>query len=214
MKNIRRMASMLLVALLVCVSAGAGFAASEMPEVQQRKVTKITIGKPAKPLRVGEKQRVAVKVYGTGMEPDKISGYIFAEGASAVEFTYEDGKFYVLPWTSGTTTLKMTIGKVKGTRKLTILDPVAEVRLSLQETTIKKGKSRTIKGTAIPAENEYDPDDIFGGEKCSQKLSWSSSDKKIATVKAGKVKGIRKGTVTITAKAENGIAAECIVTVN
>lgn len=47
----------------------------------------------------------------------------------------------------------------------------------------------------------------------SPKITWKSSDKKIATVSSsGKVKGKKTGKVTITAKA-NGVSAKCVVTV-
>ena len=46
-------------------------------------------------------------------------------------------------------------------------------------------------------------------------LTWTTSNKKVATVDAnGKVKGVKKGTATITAKADNGLKVQVKVTVN
>ena len=44
-------------------------------------------------------------------------------------------------------------------------------------------------------------------------ITWSTSDKNIATVEGGEVKGISEGTATITAKSDNGIIATCKVIV-
>lgn len=50
---------------------------------------------------------------------------------------------------------------------------------------------------------------------CSEKIIWSSSNKKVATVsKKGVVKAVKKGTCTITAKTEHsGMAFQCRITV-
>jgi len=45
-------------------------------------------------------------------------------------------------------------------------------------------------------------------------VTWTTSDKKIATVNSkGVVKGVKKGKVTITATTWNGKTAKCTVTV-
>ena len=48
----------------------------------------------------------------------------------------------------------------------------------------------------------------------NQKLTWSSSDPSVATVKNGVVTGVRAGTATITATSANGYSATCEVTVS
>ena len=66
------------------------------------------------------------------------------------------------------------------------------------------GKTKTLKATVAPKTAK------------NKTLAWSSSNKKIATVSAdGVVKGIAKGTVTITAKARDGsgVKATCKLTV-
>jgi uncharacterized protein YjdB len=66
---------------------------------------------------------------------------------------------------------------------------------------VKAGKKITLKTKLTPA-------------KAKTTLTWSSSNKKIATVtQKGVVKGIRKGTVTITVKTANGKKATVKVTV-
>lgn len=58
---------------------------------------------------------------------------------------------------------------------------------------ITKGKSYTLKATGVSGNN---------------KITWSASNKKIATVSSsGKVKAVKEGTVTITAKTTDGVKA-------
>jgi uncharacterized protein YjdB len=47
----------------------------------------------------------------------------------------------------------------------------------------------------------------------TEKLTFTSSNKKIATVRNGKVKGIKKGSATITVKSANGKKKTCRITV-
>jgi uncharacterized protein YjdB len=67
--------------------------------------------------------------------------------------------------------------------------------------TLKKGKSKTLKYTL--------PSGTY-----TSKVTWTSSNKKIATVNSsGKVTAKKKGSCTITATTHNGKTATCTVTV-
>lgn len=81
--------------------------------------------------------------------------------------------------------------------KITVRKPA--LKLSHSKLTLyTKGKTETdIKATVIGS---------------SKKIIWKSSDKKIATVKKGRVTAKKAGRVTITAKA-NGITKKCTVTI-
>lgn len=83
---------------------------------------------------------------------------------------------------------------IKATYKISIMkNPVKKIKLSAKTKTIKKGKSVTVKATFTPVKG------------ISKELTWTSSNKKIATVNSkGKVTGKKKGTVKITAKAKDG----------
>ena len=88
--------------------------------------------------------------------------------------------------------------------KITILNDVNPTKVTLNKSslTLSVGKTYTLKATITP------------GNTTNKKLTWTSSDKKIATVSSsGKVKGIKKGTATITVKTANGKTAKCKVTV-
>ena len=76
-----------------------------------------------------------------------------------------------------------------------------KVTLNKTSATLVVGKTLTLKATLTPA-------------KATTKLTWSSSDTKVATVdKNGKVKAVKKGTATITVKTSNNKKATCKITV-
>lgn len=96
---------------------------------------------------------------------------------------------------AGTVTIKATSGKLTATYKLTVKNPTFS--LVKASATIKKGKTTTISSKAAPA----------------GKVTYTSSNKKVATVTGkGVVKGIKKGKATITVKC-NGITKKFVVTV-
>ncbi len=81
------------------------------------------------------------------------------------------------------------------------IDKKAETKIELSEknTELTVGQEKTITATVTPEETE---------------LTWSSSDEDIATVdNSGKVTGVAKGNVEITAKAADGTESKCNVTV-
>ena len=90
--------------------------------------------------------------------------------------------------TGMTATCKVTVGYVK---------------LDKTEATVEKGKTVTLKATVYPS------------ALTDRTVTWKSSNTKIATVtSAGKVKGVKAGTVTITATSKaTGLKATCTVTV-
>ena len=96
---------------------------------------------------------------------------------------------------AGTVTITATSGKLKATYKLTVKNPTFS--LTKSSATIKKGKTTIIKSKAAPA----------------GKVTYTSSNKKVATVTSkGVVKGIKKGKAIITVKC-NGITKKFVVTV-
>ena len=93
---------------------------------------------------------------------------------------------------------------VTATIKVTVTKPVEveDIKLEPATATVKIGKTVTIKATVSP-NNAVD-----------KTITWSSSDKNIATVTSGGVvKGIKEGSATITAAAKNGKKATAKITV-
>ena len=97
--------------------------------------------------------------------------------------------YKVKPWTSFKSIVEM------------ILD--SKIKLSKTKAVIEKGKTLTLKATITPSNL---PD---------KSVTWKSSDTKVATVtSAGKVKGVKTGTATITCTSNStGAKATCKVTV-
>ena len=93
---------------------------------------------------------------------------------------------------------------VKAAFKVKIKQPVTQVKLSKTQAAVLKGKTLKLTATVAPKTANL------------RTVTWTSSNKKIATVTAdGVVKGIAKGTVTITAKAKDGsgVKATCKIAV-
>ncbi len=83
--------------------------------------------------------------------------------------------------------------------------PVQSIRLNKKKATIRKGKSLQLKAKEILPENA-----------ANRKVTWSSSDEKVATVSAkGKVRAVGKGTCEIicTAADGSGTTAVCKIKV-
>lgn len=84
------------------------------------------------------------------------------------------------------------------TCKVTVKVPAARIIISSKEY-IKKGKTRSLYATLTPSDT-------------TDKITWSSSNKKVAQVNTkGKVKGLKPGTATITAKTSSGKKDTCKV---
>ena len=108
----------------------------------------------------------------------------------------------------GTTTITATTkdGGKKATCRITVTNPVVKVKsvkLNKKTASVKKGKTITLKATITPS------------NATTKTVTWKTSNKKIATVTSkGIVKGVKKGTATITATTKDGKkTAKCKVTV-
>lgn len=99
-----------------------------------------------------------------------------------------------------TITAQTSNGK-KATCKVTVKQPAQKVVLNKKTANLKKGKTLQLKAKITPSNS-------------TDKLVWSTSNKKLATVsKSGKVKALKKGTVTITVKTSSGKKATCKIKV-
>lgn len=104
----------------------------------------------------------------------------------------------------GTCNVTATVGKTKLTCKVTVKQPVTGIKLNKTSVSVVKGKTYTLKATVSPSTAN------------NKAVTWKSSNTKVATVSSsGVVKGIAKGTATITATAKDGSGkmAACKVTV-
>ena len=101
-----------------------------------------------------------------------------------------DSKGVVKAKKAGTVKITAQVGSYK--KVVTIKVRNASLKLAKTAATVKKGKTTTIKVSAVP----------------TGKVTYTSSNKKVATVTSkGVVKGVKKGTATITVKC-NGMTAK------
>ena len=78
---------------------------------------------------------------------------------------------------------------------------ITAINLSDTNLTLTTGDSKTLEVTVEPDEAE------------AKKLTWTTSDKSVATVSDGEVKAKKSGSAVIKVEAENGISQSCDVTV-
>lgn len=93
----------------------------------------------------------------------------------------------------------------KQSARFTLTVPVSGIRLNQSNLKLQRNATYTLKPTITPS------------IATNQKLKWTSSDSKIATVtSSGRVKGLKAGTVVITCQAMDGSGqkATCRVTVD
>ena len=106
-----------------------------------------------------------------------------------------DSKGVVRAKKAGTVKITVQVGKLK--KVVTVSVKNASLKLSRTAATINRGKTTTIKVSAVP----------------TGKVTYTSSNKGVATVTSkGVVKGVKKGTVVITVKC-SGMTAKFKVTV-
>lgn len=97
---------------------------------------------------------------------------------------------------AGTAVITATCGNAKATCKVTV--KTSTIKFAASAASVYTGKTVTVKATATP----------------SATVTYTTSNKVIATVSStGVVKGIKAGTVTITATTSTGLKTTCKVTV-
>jgi len=91
--------------------------------------------------------------------------------------------------------ISAVVDGVEGEANVTVgLGPVAKVTISPSSATVVEGKSRTLTAQLT---------DAAGNVLTNRAVTWSSNNTGIATVdQFGVVRGVRRGTVTITATSE------------
>ena len=118
--------------------------------------------------------------------------------------TVSNGKVTAVKAGTATITAKTSNNKT-ATCTVTVTKKTVEATgISLDKTSLSldEGESETLTATVSPS------------DATDKTVTWTSSDKKVATVSNGKVTAVKAGTATITAKTSNGKTATCTVTVS
>lgn len=150
--------------------------------------TNLTISKSALSIAKGEKHRLKLTVKGKNATP------IWKTSKSSVATVDSSG--LVTAKGIGKATISASANGKTVKCAVTVVSP--SIKLSKNTLSMIKGKTYTLKPTVKGA---------------SSKVTWTSTDKKIATVTSdGTIKAIKPGKASITASA-NGLKAKCVVTV-
>ena len=153
---------------------------------------KITLNVTSLPIQV-KKSTAGIRIKTTAIKGDKIKS-AKSSNSKVVKVSVKNGKLTVKGLKAGKTTVTVTSTKgAKATVKITVQkQKVAIKKLKATVSTkqiLKKGKKVTLKVAKTPF-------------TAQDTVKWTSSNKKVATVTSkGVVKGLKKGTATITAKA-------------
>ena len=120
-----------------------------------------------------------------------------------VVYSYNNGRIDIEGENVKDTTITTISGDAESKQLSESEAAVTSVKLDKKKATVAKGSSLTLKPTISPS------------DASNKAVSWKTSDKKIATVSSkGVVKGVRKGTVTITVTTKDKKKkATCKVTV-
>ena len=153
---------------------------------------KITLNVTSLPIQA-KKSTTGVRIKTTAIKGDKIKS-AKSSNKKVVQVTVKNGKLTIKGLKAGKATVTVTSTKgAKATVKITVQkQKVATKKLSATvstKQTLKKGKKVTLKVAKTPF-------------TAQDSVKWTTSNKKVATVTSkGVVKGLKKGTATITAKA-------------
>ncbi len=171
-------------------------------ETEQKQVESLSFAQENVSVKKNKTLGLVVEVKPTELSSTKLT---WKSSDSSIATVDENGVVKGLMEGTVTITVTSTNGK-KATCTVTVTEdtiPVEEIHLSVGNETINVGNEKQISATVVPI------------HATDRELVWTSSDTSIATVDAnGIVRGIKAGTVTITAKTKDGkVKATCTVTV-
>ena len=158
----------------------------------KRSVSSVKLNKTSLTMQVGKTQTLSVTVKPTNAD---IRNVIWTSSNTKVATVDSKGKVKAIG--KGTATITATAADGSGKNaacKVTVVKKIVTgVTIKCKANTVKVKKTLTLTATVKPTNA-----DING-------VTWKSSNTKVATVDSnGKVCGIKKGTVTITATAKDG----------
>ena len=171
--------------------------------VVDRKVTGVKVYPTDTTMYVGDSRTLVATVVPANAKNKDVSWSSSDKSVASVD--EKSGKVTALKAGSATITVTTAEGGHQATCEVTVEGKkVTDVKVYPTDMTMYVGDSRTLVATVIPADAK------------NKDVSWSSSDKSVASVdeKSGKVTAIKAGSATITVTtAEGGHKATCDITV-
>ncbi len=161
--------------------------------------TKVTLSETALLLNKGATATLAMTV-----TPENFTDEVTWKSTDTSVATITDAGL-VTAVAVGTATIKVTVGDVSATCKVTVVQPVTSISLNKTSLTLEALDTYQLTATVKPTD-AYDTS-----------VAWTSSDESVATVdENGLVTALGKGTATITVAAQDGsgVTKTCSVTVS
>ncbi len=161
-------------------------------------VSSVVLNKTTATVYTGTKTTLEATV-GPELASDKTVTWTSSNEAVA---TVENG--VVTAVKAGTATITAKAGDVEATCVFTVRQRVTSVKLNRTSLLLYNGKSATLRATVYP------------NDATSKAITWSTTNKKVATVTSGGVvKGVKPGTAYVRATAKDGSKkyGQCKVTV-
>lgn len=177
-----------------------GIEASATVTVKEVAVKNIIIDRKSESVTVGGSVTIVPEI-----EPATATNLSLAWSSSNKDIAKVDGNGVVTGLKVGKTTITVKASNgVKASVEVNVVStekPIESIKLSESSKTLKIGESFLLKTSISPS------------DATNKAVTWSSSDKTIATVSNGKVTARKAGTVTIKATTKNNKTASCTITV-
>lgn len=163
-------------------------------------IEKIIVENPNIEIYIGETAKINYRI-----EPENATNKKISFKVNSTDIAGFNSNKEVIGVNEGTTTI--TISSDNGiTETVTVkvnkkeID-VTKIELSKNSLVLKKGETKKITAKVVPS------------NATNKDITWSSSNKNVATVKDGEIKAIGYGDAIITAKGSNGVEAKCNVVI-
>ncbi len=168
------------------------------PEVQEVRVESVTLSQSSAEIEIGQTLQLNATVSPSTATKKDVT---WSSTKSSVASVSSSG--LVTAVSEGTTTITASADGKKGECTVSVMKKaiaVSEVKLDKTELTLYEGEEETLTASVLPE------------DATDKTITWTSSDKSIASVESGKVKAVGKGTAKITASA-GGKSASCNIEV-
>ncbi|MCM1364608.1 MAG: Ig-like domain-containing protein [Faecalibacterium sp.] len=162
-----------------------------------KKVTSVKLDKTSLTLYLGKTATLKATIAPTDASNKAVT---WTSSDTSIVTVDKNGKLTPKKAGSATITVKSSDGGKTAKCIVKVERAATSIKLNKTSLSMVAGESQTLTSTLAPS------------DVTNKTITWSTSDKSIATVSAkGVVKAVKGGTATITAKSSNGLTVKCTV---